>query len=37
MKFTSLAIPDVLLIEPQVFGGERGFFFGSFHRADVLS
>jgi len=26
MKFTPLAIPDVVLIEPQVFGDARGFF-----------
>lgn len=31
MKFTPLAIPDVLLIEPKVFGDERGFFFESFN------
>lgn len=33
MKVTSLAIPDVLLIEPKVFGDERGFFFESFNQA----
>ena len=32
MKFTPLAIPDVLLIEPEVLGDERGFFFESFHQ-----
>jgi dTDP-4-dehydrorhamnose 3,5-epimerase len=32
MKFTPLAIPDVLLIEPCVFGDERGFFFESFNQ-----
>ena len=26
MKFTRLAIPDVLLIEPKIFGDQRGFF-----------
>jgi dTDP-4-dehydrorhamnose 3,5-epimerase len=31
MKVTSLSIPDVLLIEPQVFGDDRGFFFESFN------
>ena len=31
MKVTSTAIPDVLLIEPKVFGDERGFFFESFN------
>lgn len=33
MKATPLAIPDVLLIEPRVFGDERGFFFESFNQA----
>lgn len=32
MKATALAIPDVLIIEPKVFGDERGFFFESFNR-----
>ncbi len=32
MKATPLAIPDVLLIEPVVFGDERGFFFESFNQ-----
>ena len=31
MKVTPLAIPDVLLIEPKVFGDERGFFFESYN------
>ena len=31
MKVTPASIPDVLLIEPQVFGDERGFFFESFN------
>ncbi len=30
MKVTPLSIPDVLLIEPEVFGDWRGFFFESF-------
>lgn len=34
MKATPLAIPDVYLIEPQVFGDERGFFFESFNQAE---
>lgn len=34
MKATSLAIPDVLLIEPKVFGDERGFFFESFNQKE---
>jgi len=33
MKATSLAIPDVILLEPKVFGDERGFFFESFNQA----
>ena len=32
MKITPTAIPDVLLIEPKVFGDARGFFFESFNR-----
>ena len=32
MKATPTRIPDVLLIEPKVFGDERGFFFESFNR-----
>jgi dTDP-4-dehydrorhamnose 3,5-epimerase len=32
MKVTPLAIPDVLLIEPKVFGDERGFFFESYNQ-----
>ena len=31
MKVQRLSIPDVVLIEPQVFGDERGFFFESFN------
>jgi len=33
MKATPLAIPEVVLIEPKVFGDERGFFFESFNQA----
>ncbi len=32
MQVTATAIPDVLLIEPKVFGDERGFFFESFNQ-----
>jgi dTDP-4-dehydrorhamnose 3,5-epimerase len=32
MKATPLRIPDVLLLEPTVFGDERGFFFESFNQ-----
>ena len=31
MKITPTAIPDVLIIEPTVFGDSRGFFFESYH------
>ncbi|MFV3370539.1 dTDP-4-dehydrorhamnose 3,5-epimerase [Pseudomonas sp. NY15435] len=31
MKATRLAIPDVVLLEPRVFGDDRGFFFESFN------
>lgn len=36
MKFTPLAIRDVLLIEPKVFGDARGFFLESF-RQDLFN
>ena len=32
MKVTRLAIPEVVLIEPKVFGDARGFFFESFNQ-----
>ena len=32
MKATPLAIPDVVLIDPKVFGDDRGFFFESFNQ-----
>lgn len=32
MKVTPTAIPDVLIVEPKVFGDERGFFYESFNR-----
>ncbi len=34
MKATPLAIPDVVLLEPKVFGDARGFFYESFNQAD---
>ncbi|OCZ92326.1 dTDP-4-dehydrorhamnose 3,5-epimerase [Achromobacter xylosoxidans] len=34
MKATPLAIADVLLIEPKVFGDARGYFYESFNQAD---
>ena len=33
MKTAPLAIPDVILLEPKVFGDDRGFFFESFNQA----
>ena len=33
MKLVPLAIPDVVLIEPKVFGDKRGFFYESFNQA----
>lgn len=32
MKVIQTAIPDLLIIEPKVFGDDRGFFFESFNR-----
>ena len=32
MKVTPTAIPEVLILEPQVFGDDRGFFFESFNQ-----
>lgn len=32
MKVIATALPDVLIIEPKVFGDERGFFFESFNQ-----
>jgi dTDP-4-dehydrorhamnose 3,5-epimerase len=33
MKATPLAIPEIFLLEPKVFGDDRGFFFESFNQA----
>lgn len=33
MTATPLAIPDVILLEPKVFGDDRGFFFESFNQS----
>lgn len=33
MKITPMELPEVLLLEPQVFGDERGHFFESFNKA----
>ncbi len=35
MKFILTKIPDVIIIEPQVFGDERGFFFESWNRKSL--
>jgi dTDP-4-dehydrorhamnose 3,5-epimerase len=34
MKVISTEIPDVLIIEPKVYGDERGFFFESFNKKE---
>lgn len=34
MQVTPTTIPDVLILEPKVFGDERGFFFESFNERD---
>ena len=31
MKFTPTEIPEVIVVEPDVYGDERGFFFESYH------
>lgn len=33
MKFTTLAIPDILVFEPEVLEDQRGFFFESFNQS----
>ncbi|MES2942523.1 MAG: dTDP-4-dehydrorhamnose 3,5-epimerase [Pseudomonadota bacterium] len=37
MHATSLAIPDVILLEPKIYGDERGFFYESFNQAQMES
>ena len=32
MQVVQTAIPDVLILEPKVFGDDRGFFFESFNQ-----
>ena len=34
MEYTPLTIPDVVLIKPEVFGDERGFFMETFRQSD---
>ena len=33
MKVTPTALPDVLILEPKVYGDDRGFFMESWNRA----
>lgn len=33
MRFLPTAIPEVVIVDPQVFGDERGFFMETYHRA----
>ena len=35
MKFIKTAIPDVVIIEPTLFGDERGYFFESFKQNEI--
>ena len=35
MKITAFAIPDVIVLEPEVFGDDRGLFFESFNKKNV--
>lgn len=37
MKVTATEMPDVLLVEPRVFGDERGFFYESYNRREFAS
>lgn len=37
MKITALAIADVFLIEPRVFGDDRGFFFESYNARELTN
>jgi dTDP-4-dehydrorhamnose 3,5-epimerase len=37
MKVTATSLPEVLMIEPKVFGDSRGFFFESFNQRDFNS
>ena len=36
MQLTATIIPDVLIIEPKVFGDERGFFYESFNKKNFV-
>ncbi len=35
MKFIPTAIPEVIVIEPQVFRDERGFFLETYHQSKI--
>ncbi len=37
MKATPTALPEVLLIEPKVFGDDRGFFTETYRRSDMMA
>ena len=37
IRLTPTEIPDVLLVEPRVFGDERGFFYESYNRRELAS
>ena len=37
MQFTKTALPDVVIVEPKVFGDARGFFFESWNRRDFAA
>ena len=37
MKFTPTSIPDIILVEPDIFGDNRGFFMESWHAAKFTS
>ena len=37
MKIIKTKIPDVLILEPKVFGDDRGFFFESFNEQALLN
>jgi len=36
-RFKRLDIPEVIMIEPQLFGDERGFFMESYKRSELQS
>jgi len=36
MKFTPLSLPGLMLIEPQVFGDDRGFFMETYSKKEFV-